>query len=163
MPPAMGTMPMMPPMVPPPGMLLPPQMHMPPPLPPHLYRPAAPLLSAPPGMAPPPRPAPPQLPGGAACPLLPFESAAPLPRESATVSGAATVRVYARAETNRELTALVPASVRVRRENAAPKGPRVAPLSAGVRDALPPAAAGAPGADGAYLSFLEDMKELGAV
>jgi hypothetical protein len=50
--------------------------------------------------------------------------------------------------------------VRVRREAAAgPKAPRVAPLSAGVRDALPPA----PAADGAYLAFLDDMKELGAV
>jgi hypothetical protein len=92
--------------------------------------------------------------------MFAFESGAPLPRESATVSGAATVRVYARAETNRELTSLVPASLRVRREAAAgPKAPRVAPLSAGVRDALP----AAPAADGAYLDFLDDMKTLGAV
>jgi hypothetical protein len=35
----------------------------------------------------------------------------------------------------------------------------VAPLSAGVRDALP----AAPAADGAYLDFLDDMKTLGAV
>ena len=73
------------------------------------------------------------------------------------------MRVYARAETNRELTALVPASVRVRREAVGPKAPRVAPLSAGVKDALPAAGAAQGGADGAYLSFLEDMKELGAV
>ena len=98
-------------------------------------------------------------------------SGPPLPRSAVTVSGAATVRVFERAERDDALTAMMPASLRVKREREGPQ----AGVGRGGRHVRPPMAASPPAkrpregtagvdaTDGSYLAFLEDMKELGAV
>ncbi|KAG2640613.1 protein EARLY FLOWERING 5-like isoform X1 [Panicum virgatum] len=130
---------------------------------------------------PPPMPRPPFLPGP---PMHPEEFAAfgprpQLPQQPSYVKSAApTVIKRPLAQHTPELTAMVPASVRVKRESALPKPkPKVQqqqqsstpsiskPSVTLIRtDAQPSSSAPKPPSmDDSYMAFLEDMKELGAL
>ncbi|CAI9787273.1 unnamed protein product [Fraxinus pennsylvanica] len=173
--PAMVTMP--------PGILRfpPPPPEMRPPLPP----PGIPGQLAPPGVMIPPVQLPPFGPPPMMIPLPPgpppipqgelvFRQPAP-PKPSYVKSAASTVVKRPLAQHTPELTAMVPASVRVRRESVLPK-PKAKPTTA-VPTNRPPAAApvmrqesssssSAPkpqSIDDSYMAFLEDMKALGAL
>ncbi|KAJ8499872.1 hypothetical protein OPV22_010424 [Ensete ventricosum] len=151
-----------------------------PPPPPGIIPPtiARPMFAAPPG--PPPYPRPPFQPG----PLIQheddFDALRPsVPQKPSYVkSAASTVVKRPLAQHNPELTAMVPASVRVRRETAAPKAkPKLQPSAAALGPATKPSAltsAGKPDTtttsapksqsmDDSYMAFLEDMKALGAL
>lgn len=157
----------------------------PPPPPPGLPSQAAPpgimvpLIPRPP-FGPPPMMRPP-LPPGAVPTLQEDDYAAirpPMPQKPSYVkSAASTVVKRPLAQHTPELTAMVPASVRVRREIAAPKAkpkPSVSTISAVPGQAAPsvvkpelvnPSAAAArpQSIDDSYMAFLEDMKALGAL
>ncbi|CAL9051438.1 protein EARLY FLOWERING 5-like isoform X1 [Musa acuminata AAA Group] len=150
-----------------------------PPPPPGIIPPtiARPMFAAPPG--PPPYPRPPFQPG----PLIQheddFDALRPsVPQKPSFVkSAASTVVKRPLAQHNPELTAMVPASVRVRRETAAPKakpkpqpsaamGPATKPsalTSAGKPDTATTSAPKLQSMDDSYMAFLEDMKALGAL
>nr|XP_010933997.1 protein EARLY FLOWERING 5 [Elaeis guineensis] len=144
----------------------------------------------PPGMVPPqiPRPpfvAPPGPPGVLRPPGLPSPQdddlaalkLTPPPKPSYVKSAASTVVKRPLAQHTPELTAMVPASVRVRRETALPKPKPKSQLSTALSSVgpSPPPAIGksetvasssAPKAqsiDDSYVAFLEDMKTLGAL
>ncbi|OEL23590.1 hypothetical protein BAE44_0015390 [Dichanthelium oligosanthes] len=155
-----------PPPPPPPGL---PPAHMP--MPPYGVLPG-----------PPPMPRPPFLPGP---PMHPDEFAAfgprpQLPQQPSYVKSAApTVVKRPLAQHTPELTAMVPASVRVKRESALPKlKPKVQqqqqqsstpsiskPSVTLIRSDVQPSASAPkpPSMDDSYMAFLEDMKELGAL
>lgn len=157
----------------------------PPPPPPGLPSQAAPpgimvpLIPRPP-FGPPPMMRPP-LPPGAVPTLQEDDYAAirpPIPQKPSYVkSAASTVVKRPLAQHTPELTAMVPASVRVRREIAAPKAkpkPSVSTISTVPGQAAPsvvkpelvnPSAAAArpQSIDDSYMAFLEDMKALGAL
>ncbi|GIL53533.1 hypothetical protein Vafri_9119 [Volvox africanus] len=187
-PPLGGGPPLPPPPGPPPGMLLPgpPPGLPPPPPPPHMYPPPGMPLPPPPhapGMPPPPG-APAQYSAPAALTSLPAGGAARTAKE-ATITGASTVAKRVPATQDKQLLSLVPASLRIRREDAAPKPKRPAlgtGIAAGRADAgsgfglapQPAMAAGAgmggrPGGDAGpastdqkYLEFLASVADLGA-
>ncbi|KAG2496410.1 hypothetical protein HYH03_005636 [Edaphochlamys debaryana] len=165
MPPPLPPPSMPPPLPPPPG--LPPGMHMHPgyhhamPHPMHMGNPhaqyaAAPVLSAPPVPAKPP-------------------AAAAAAAAAATITGASTVAKRVPAQQDKQLLSMVPAALRVRREDAAPK-PKRPPLTGLKADAgfglAPKAGAGAVGSakaeatpastDQKYLEFLSTVADLGA-
>lgn len=170
----------------------------PPPLPPPdmrppLAAPGLPGLAGPPGMmhplmprppyGPPPGPPPmmrPPLPPGPPPTFQEDEHAANRPtalqKPSYIKSAASTVVKRPLAQHTPELTAMVPASVRVRREIAAPKGkpkPSLSVIAAATQPAAPtiakPESANSSSApktksiDDSYMAFLEDMKALGAL
>ncbi|KAG0592610.1 hypothetical protein M758_1G259900 [Ceratodon purpureus] len=166
-PPERSTLPLPPP--PPPrmhqsGMLPPPG---PPPGPPPV-RLGPPPLGPPPVMRPP--PGPPPMAKGPPPPPPPrvihdgaHEDKSGKP--SYVKSAAATVVKRPLAQHTPELTSMVPASVRVRRENAPKVKPKATPLTAPqVTPSVPrPPGAAKPGTiDDSYSAFLEDMKLLGA-
>jgi hypothetical protein len=99
-----------------------------------------------------------------------------LQKPSYIKSAASTVVKRPLAQHTPELTAMVPASVRVRREIAAPKGkpkPSLSVIAAATQPAAPtiakPESANSSSApktksiDDSYMAFLEDMKALGAL
>ncbi|KAG8638866.1 protein EARLY FLOWERING 5 isoform X2 [Manihot esculenta] len=141
-----------------------------------------PLMPRPP-YGPPPGPPPmmrPPLPPGPP-PALQQEDAAMRPtapqKPSYVKSAASTVVKRPLAQHTPELTAMVPASVRVRRETAVPKSKPKSTVSTAAavatRPAAPiimkpestnlPSASKTPSIDDSYMAFLEDMKALGAL
>ncbi|EIE21057.1 hypothetical protein COCSUDRAFT_67053 [Coccomyxa subellipsoidea C-169] len=194
-PPSTSGAPLPPPPGPPPGALPPP------PGPPPAFGAGMlpPPIGPPPGMMPPPGMPPP----GYGAPLGPppgrppayaaAAAAAPGEKKAPTITGQSTVAKLPRAQDDRTVTSMVPASVRVRREEPSMK-PRLGPGAAvarsrpvvgpgfGLAPAAPvgPAAAAAPAAavarpvapgppaagtaiDRKYQAFLAEMSELGAV
>ncbi|XP_042497817.1 protein EARLY FLOWERING 5-like isoform X1 [Macadamia integrifolia] len=160
---------------------------------PPLSGPGLPNRAASPGMIVPPIPRPPfGLPAGLPLMMRPPVPPGPVPtfqeddqtavrpappKPSYVKSAASTVVKKPLAQHTPELTAMVPASVRVRRETAVPKVKSKPPLSTGATAprAAAPAVAGkselvnasaAPktqSIDDSYTAFLEDMKALGAL
>ncbi|PKA62819.1 hypothetical protein AXF42_Ash019402 [Apostasia shenzhenica] len=181
MPPSMTRFPPPPPDVRPPLPI--PGLHNRPPPPPPPGMAATPMMPRPPFGAP---PGPPPLP----MPPFPLTHPAyqeddftslrpPLPQKPSYVkSAASTVVKRPLAQHTPELTAMVPASVRVRRETAAPKV-KPKPLLSGAHTASRPAptcltskpekasssvpAPKVQSIDDSYMAFLEDMKALGAL
>ncbi|KAJ4973479.1 hypothetical protein NE237_006653 [Protea cynaroides] len=173
--------------------VLPPGISRFPPPPPPLSGPALPNRGAPPGMVVPPIPRPPFGPPPGPPPMMrppvppshvptfqddDHTAVRPVPPKPSYVkSAASTVVKKPLAQHTPELTAMVPASVRVRRETAVPKAKPKPPLSTGSmapRAAVPAVAAksesvsasAAPktqSIDDSYTAFLEDMKALGAL
>lgn len=168
----------------------------PPPPPPDMRAPLSALgLPGPPGMmvpligrppyGPPPGPPPmmrPPLPPGPPPPYLQeddptYMSLSLAPQKPSYVkSAASTVVKRPLAQHQPELTSMVPASVRVRRETAAPKGkpkPMISSMTSTIKPAAPiiikpesttsSAAPKPQSIDDSYMAFLEDMKALGAL
>ncbi|PWA77486.1 WW domain binding protein 11 [Artemisia annua] len=147
-----------------------------PPLPPGMMPPMMPRppFGPPPMMRPPLPPGPPPLP-----PMEDFYRPTVPQKPSYVKSAASTVVKRPLAQHTPQLTAMVPASVRVRRESAAPKTkpkPSVSSASVASQPALtptvlkqptvkPPSSSAAKPAsvDDSYMAFLEDMKALGAL
>ncbi|XP_072956359.1 protein EARLY FLOWERING 5-like [Typha angustifolia] len=155
--------------------------------------PARPPPPPPPGIAPPQVPRPPfaVLPGPPPIPRPPIVPGLPIPQDddfaslrpplpqkpSYVKSAASTVVKRPLAQHTPELTAMVPASVRVRRETAIPKGkpkPQLstttlvskpsAPMVVGKSETVSTSSAGkVQSIDDSYSAFLEDMKALGAL
>ncbi|KAI8528963.1 hypothetical protein RHMOL_Rhmol12G0189100 [Rhododendron molle] len=154
---------------------------------------AAPGLPGPPGMmipliprppfgpppGPPPMMRPPLPPGPPPFPLDDFVTRPTVPQKPSYIkSAASTVVKRPLAQHTPELTSMVPASVRVRRETAAPKPKSKQSLSSAPAAAIKPAvvptvskpesvnSSSAPkpqSVDDSYTAFLEDMKALGAL
>ncbi|XP_058195032.1 protein EARLY FLOWERING 5 isoform X2 [Rhododendron vialii] len=154
---------------------------------------AAPGLPGPPGMmipliprppfgpppGPPPMLRPPLPPGPPPFPLDDFVTRPTVPQKPSYIkSAASTVVKRPLAQHTPELTSMVPASVRVRRETAAPKPKSKQSLSSAPAAAIKPAvvptvtkpesvnSSSAPklqSVDDSYTAFLEDMKALGAL
>ncbi|XP_078442386.1 proline-rich family protein isoform X1 [Wolffia australiana] len=158
---------------------LPPLHGLPPqPYPPGMAMPTSilPMPPFPPGHALPPMFRPPLPPGQ---PFLHNDEAAAMrpPKPSYVKSAASTVVKRPLAQHNLELTSMVPASVRVRRETTAPKmKPRAQALAPSTSSARPPSRSPVvksapssssstknPTMDDSYMAFLEDMKALGAL
>ncbi|XP_022768160.1 formin-like protein 5 [Durio zibethinus] len=171
--------------------------HFPPPPPPDMRAPLSasglPGQAAPPGMmvpliprpplgpppGPPPMMRPPLPPGPPPTALDDYNSAnqPPLPQKPSYIkSAASTVVKRPLAQHQPELTAMIPASVRVRRETAAPKAkpkPLLSTITATTKPVAPiivkpestssSSALKAQSIDDSYTAFLEDMKALGAL
>mmetsp|Transcript_18607 Transcript_18607/g.39967 ORF Transcript_18607/g.39967 Transcript_18607/m.39967 type:complete len:460 (+) Transcript_18607:167-1546(+) len=162
---------------PPPG--APPMFAMPPPVgmpPPGM--PLPPPMGMPPGPLPPP-PGPPPLAATAA------GSAAARKETVSTITGSSTVVKRPLAQNDKTLTSMVPASVRVRRDDSKPaarrapgqRAPEVGPgfglapatksvqhavVTAGLQASTAAAPSAAPSTDAKYLEFMQSMSELGA-
>ncbi|XP_043706332.1 protein EARLY FLOWERING 5-like [Telopea speciosissima] len=165
----------------------------PPDMRPPLSGPALPNRAAPPGMVVPPIPRPPFGPPPGPPPMMRSSVPPSLvptfqdddhttvrpvpPKPSYVKSAASTVVKKPLAQHTPELTAMVPASVRVRRETAAPKVKPKPTLSTGAtaprttapafpgksESASTSAAPKTQSVDDSYMAFLEDMKALGAL
>ncbi|XP_071710717.1 protein EARLY FLOWERING 5 [Rutidosis leptorrhynchoides] len=178
-----GMVPVMPTdMLAPPGMsrFPPPPPDMRPPLPPLPSGMMPPMLPRPP-FGPPPMMRPPLPPGPPPVPMDDFLRPTVPQKPSYVKSAASTVVKRPLAQHTPQLTAMVPASVRVRRESAAPKTkpkPSVSSITLASHPAPTPsvpkqptakvtssaaAAAKPPSVDDSYMAFLEDMKALGAL
>ncbi|PNW81259.1 hypothetical protein CHLRE_07g348700v5 [Chlamydomonas reinhardtii] len=185
LPPPPGPPPGMPPPGPPPGMPLPPPPHMfmPPPglpPPPHMMHPhmmsesrdgLPPWVTVPPHVM---RSAPPQH-APAAATAAAAAAANPAAAAAATITGASTVAKRVPATQDKQLLSMVPAALRVRRDEAPkPKRPKTGRADAGSGFGLAPAkpgeeaaGGGAPAAapistDQKYLEFLATVADLGA-
>lgn len=131
---------------------------------------ARPSFGPPPMMRPPLPPGPPPIPQDDPGARLPASQ-----KPSYVKSAASTVVKRPLAQHTPELTAMVPASVRVRRESAAPKAkpkpsnattvnhPVAAPVVTKQESSGPSSAPKPQSIDDSYLAFLEDMKAMGAL